>query len=774
MADMGWMSAIPDAAPHPATVSAAGAATQSNGAAGEFVSGNEGDWMAAIPDAAPQHIAPDQKGAPGGMARNIAAGLVDAGGALVNTLSDPFGNLVGKPLATGIQFAHDALAPVFGYERFPADVREKLLGDTVPQPGTKAMTAIAHGLGATPPEEVQPSTDMQSLVRRGVTNATLLGGMGPMAAFSGAAAPIGGDVAASAVTDWAKPAAELGGQMAAGATPSVAKTTLGVIASPVTSAARRVVPVALGSARERSVGRVLDRIVGGSTVENSPVGPLNLAQATNNPEVAARVDLAPSFNAGAKSSLDAAQQQAIQAQIGKIGAPATRSDASSAFTTSLREGRKVAGSEENRLWTVPKLAELPVTPDPVRGAVNEAVGAMDPVLRDSMPPRLRALVNRLNNAKDTTVRDLNGIRSDLEQVARTSNDGAERSMARTISDSFMKGMDQVPEIVGIPAVNTTASTETHFIPGVGDVPVQIGATAKPGTSPDPEIASAYQSARDYTRQMRTMFGAPDPSSLLARNAAGVPRVDASEGARRFFNFSNGSPEGPKSIAQLADFIDTLKAQPMAPKIAGQMRDSARSFVASALTDAARANEGQNFNPKTMQDFLRDNGPWIKSSGLFEKPQIDAATDLMSYADMLRRPEQLLRQSNSMTQPRAAREATFIDQVMSPWVRHLAAVVPLVGGAHQHGFLGGAIGTVLGGGFEHVVTGAETAMRDLMAQALMDPQVAQALRMKASAANRVMMPPVARQAIDAARGGVEAAITASQDQRRQPVRVGDAQ
>lgn len=885
-----------------------------------------------------------------GVARNVGAGLANAGAGMLNVASDPFGNLVGKPFVTMGMAAHDALAPVFGYERFPPDFRNAMLSDTVPQPGDRLVSGIANVTGLPGPDTVVPQGDAERLARKATTGAAMLAAGGPGAALAGGTGAVVGDLAASQAPDWAKPVAELAGNVAGGAAPGIASAGMRAVGRPIVGAVQRAAPIALNSSREASVGRTLDRVVGGSPVETSPVGPLNLAQATNNPEVAARVDIAPSFNAGAKSSLDSKQQQAIQDQIGKIGEPATKADASSSFTNSLRQGREIAGSEENRLWNVPELAQTKITPDPVKASVKSAIATIDPVLRSGMSPELKSLVNRLDEAKTTTLQDLNGIRSDIERIARNPmTDGGQRSMARTISGAFLDGLDKVPEIAGSPEIvaqppasGMPATTEapaalpsvsikgtnrapdtlhdwlianggvkdesgelaaadlggihhrgggrlvnpngmTHdaaregaveagFLPpnadlndfrtavqsqqpvyriseaadaanranqsrqggleshamfnATGDVqnmaqqmgarltsaevqkaaqlvaagehpeaaihqavwpsqdaalqqnaqissftnpgmpgatqaPLPVPLASRPAIQANPAIASAYQSARDYTRQMRSMFAAPDPAALLAKNASGIPRVDQSEGAGRFFNFSNGSPEGPRSISQLSDFIDTLKAHPMAGAAAKQMRESARSYVAAALTDAARANEGQNFNAATMQTFLRKNSPWMKSSGLFEQPQIEAATDLMNYAEMLRRPDQLLRQSNSMTQPRAARSATFIDSIMAPWVRHLVALTSTLGGMHQHGPIGAGIGMLAGGAFEKAVTGAETSMRTLMADALMNPELAQSLRMKAGGGNRMLMPTASRRAIDAARNGVVAGISEAQ-------------
>ena len=67
-------------------------------------------WAAfgGAPDTQPEQNAPVQPAAKTGMAANIGAGMVEGGAGVINTASDPFGNLIGKPLATLMVTGHDA------------------------------------------------------------------------------------------------------------------------------------------------------------------------------------------------------------------------------------------------------------------------------------------------------------------------------------------------------------------------------------------------------------------------------------------------------------------------------------------------------------------------------------------------------------------------------------------------------------------------------------------------------------------------------------------
>lgn len=164
-----------------------------------------------------------------GIGKNIAAGAGDAIGGAANIVTDPSGNLVGKPLATAIVFAHDALAPFLGYQRFPDDVRNMLLGDTQPQPGTTAVADTAHAVGLPSPDEVPASGPIERIARKVTGNALLGGAAAPAAAVPAAVGAVVGDQAAQAAPDWAKPAVELtGNALGAGA---AAKTGASVLAT---------------------------------------------------------------------------------------------------------------------------------------------------------------------------------------------------------------------------------------------------------------------------------------------------------------------------------------------------------------------------------------------------------------------------------------------------------------------------------------------------------------------------------------------------------------
>ncbi|WP_041249574.1 hypothetical protein [Gluconacetobacter diazotrophicus] len=181
-----------------------------------------GAHASAATTSAPQASAP--AAAPSGTGKNIAVGMVEGAGDALNVLSDPFGNLIGRPLATVGVLAHDLVAPHFGGKAFTPQERAELLDDGGDQVGTRAVNAGARAIGAPTPDQVSPSTGGAAMARdltRAATGAALLGpGAGVRGALgdavAGAAGMAGGHVADQAVPEssiW-RPTAEMVGQAA--------------------------------------------------------------------------------------------------------------------------------------------------------------------------------------------------------------------------------------------------------------------------------------------------------------------------------------------------------------------------------------------------------------------------------------------------------------------------------------------------------------------------------------------------------------------------------
>lgn len=225
MADLSWMDAIPNAAsatPPPSAPPAPSATGAPPNATGISPT-KDLAWMDSIPDAAPISTAPAPS-ANGGIIKNLAAGAIEGGSGVLNALSDPFGNLIGKPLATGLTFAHDALAPVFGYKRFDAHTRNFLTGDSVPQIGTQITEGVGKAMNAPSPSEVPATTPAEQMARAAGAGAVGLPALSPSSGWAakllegaaGAAGGAAGNLVHQSVPEWAGDAADLATNMAVG------------------------------------------------------------------------------------------------------------------------------------------------------------------------------------------------------------------------------------------------------------------------------------------------------------------------------------------------------------------------------------------------------------------------------------------------------------------------------------------------------------------------------------------------------------------------------
>jgi hypothetical protein len=151
-----------------------------------------------------------------GTVREIAGALPRIAGSVVDVLSDPYANLVARPLLVAGQTAYDFVAPHMGYNRLTPEDRNALYEDFGAQPGTRAIQTAGQTIGADP-YNIQGTTPAEKFVGnvvQGAGTAAALGPRGLAAPTAGAGAATGGQIAAENVADWLKPGAELAGSIA--------------------------------------------------------------------------------------------------------------------------------------------------------------------------------------------------------------------------------------------------------------------------------------------------------------------------------------------------------------------------------------------------------------------------------------------------------------------------------------------------------------------------------------------------------------------------------
>lgn len=637
--------------------------------------------------------------------RGITGNLSDYVNAAAGT---PFRMMTGEKTPEGVKLGFQGPAAAFnqGLQAEKAQHQELASRYPIASVGGELMGAAGTGVAMAP-----------ALAYRGAAAAApLLSKAGNVANYLGRNAAFGGATSEIAGGDPATGAGVATG--VAAAIPGVAKG-VSLLGAP----ARALSPLWSQAARQKSVQQNLGRAIEGAPIQTSPVGPLDLAQATGSPAAAAKVRYAQGIAPTEARGLQDAQAGAARGEIGQIGNATSAADNSAAGTQAIRDLARVSRQRERELWNNPALTDFMMQTTAVKNAVQAALRSIqkdDPGLMLGMVGPIRQAASGIGMLPvRANMQNINSFIGTLKAVARRPPPENARAgaLASRLVDAADKALDATVASSGAPSA----------------------------------VRSAYQTARDFTRERATILGTQDMRSVLARNPSGAYIADPSEGLRRFFNFSNGSIEGPQNVQQLIEFADKIKGAVLgrggqAEAIGAtrdQLRDAARGYVASALTQASRLGEGQNFNPKLMQDFLRQNGAWMKRSGLFDTKQIDAAERLMDYAGMLRRTEGLNPQGGSPTQARQEVAKTFIDQIMTPWVRRLGELGMMAAGGHAHGGMGAVAGGMAATATEAAFHRAEGAMRDMMASAVLDARVAKDLMMRPTRGNEGFLSPQAR-------------------------------
>lgn len=190
------------------------------------------------------------------LARNVAAGAVEGGTAILNAATDPFGTVIAPVVARIGGTAYDAGARVFGYPPMTPEQRNDLYNlaptDVAQQPlASRVVNAADTALPGPKIADVQPNTPTEQLARK-VAAASVAGGAGgPGAALVAGGGAATGDVAARLVPDWAQPGAELAGNVAGGVATSRALTPRRAVTSPerdalVASARDEGIPLSAG------------------------------------------------------------------------------------------------------------------------------------------------------------------------------------------------------------------------------------------------------------------------------------------------------------------------------------------------------------------------------------------------------------------------------------------------------------------------------------------------------------------------------------------------
>lgn len=431
-----------------------------------------------------------------------------------------------------------------------------------------------------------------------------------------------------------------------------------------------------GAGKQGVVGQILREASGDFTNDaaRSPIPgiTLNAAQATGNPGVAALTNtMAPDMAGTVRTPGQMVQGGKTPDQVSALARaivpgyageePQTLVNAAgSRGTQSIINLNDALRGTERSLWGAPALQSAALNGPGIAAGVAQDVAQYPASFRDAITgPQapLGAYIRELHElGPNASIADINSVRSRLLGAARSAASGPRpdavtAAAANRMASHIVDRMGVDPAIAGIPSVLTPPVTELHAIPGEPGVtvPVQIGSSATTATPPNPAALTAYQTARDFTRQFNQAKGYNEFNAILHPNSQGNMQGNPEKQFGQFFDLSGGTGAGLDRLSGLTRFArDSGHNIP-----ANEVEAAARDYVRAATLKAARGG-GQLtaagdpiINPATVAKVANTISPAIGQSSM-TSPLAPAMRDIGDTAQLLNRPATLRGDMNSTT------------------------------------------------------------------------------------------------------------------------------
>ncbi len=543
----------------------------------------------------------------GGIGKNVGAGLLDAAANLVNMATDPSGTL-GKIPATALVTLHDALAPVFGYNRFTDADRSSLLDDSGGQDGNKLVRAIGGAIGADP-SKVTANTDAERLVRK-ITGAAVLAPLvapgGAAAALAGGTGAAVGDVAAQAAPSWAAPAAELAGNVVGGGA---------------------AVPLARGTASAALAGEnALNRLVYGSEDGAAGMNRLTGTPVGGTPAPAAADAQAAAVNTG-PSTVGAAAASPEEAAMSPKEAAA---DQATAEMQKLLEPQEVGVADRNIYvpGVTPTMAEVEQSVNLAREL--KALGQAFPQVSQDA----REIAAASNDARQSYFQQLAGGPADIMRAEGDRSAQAEADLAAAWTDK--KAADITPIVnLGADILASPDGRRSVVVSNVNDVLGKL-LDGNGDAITDPEILYGVRKHIDDLLSKEAAAGNPQNIRAQANLLALKGELDGviEQAAPGFGQYL----ENYASASRPIDEMTALQA--VEPKLYDAQNRMTYAKVQQAMKQIVTARQADGINPyksisdETMQGLwnLRDD---LRRSAaaqeLARTPGSDTAQNLMDIA-----------------------------------------------------------------------------------------------------------------------------------------------
>ena len=473
---------------------------------------------------------------------------------------------------------------------------------------------------------------------------------------SSAAHDVGSGNTDNLAADTGKGAA-LGGVLSGVADPLA--TALQAVPNMVRGGISAVKSIGTGSGRDALAGQVLrEATTGGDpSFANSllPGMGVRTAQATGDPGIAAlERTIAP---AGVQNGRTSDQVSGlVKSLVGNdagIEPAVLAGQASSNGVDALNAARAATKQAETSLWS--GLNSGSFNGPGIAKGVTQDVAGMPASFRDAITgpnAKLNSFLTELHELPEgATIADINSVRSRLlgaARAARATGDNPTGAAAEQMAGSIMDRIGSDPAIVGAPARAVTAKVPNYPQPG-WDGPTAVVA---PAVQPNPELAAAYQAARDYTRQRAQTFGYGEFDNVFRPNSAGNVASNPQTAFGRFFDLSGGTGAGPDRLNSVVSLLRNT-GTPEANAAADQLTTASQNYLKTGLLKNARAGNGVDqagmpqYNLASLNSTINRQMPTISGTPMLAPvaPEVQGAGNA---AELLNRPAASRGDMNSTT------------------------------------------------------------------------------------------------------------------------------
>lgn len=589
----------------------------------------------------------------------------------------------------------------------------------------------------------------------------------------------------------------IGGVLGAAAPPIVAGA--GKILSPLVGLAKPF----FKSGQEQLAGKILNEATEGRPIipESAPTPGVSLTtgQATNDPGLLWMEKSLQQKNPSAAVQADTANNQAMIQAAGVIGNPKLAADSPDTIQTGIEAARDANQKIVRDTWQQAGVNDAtPLSTQPLKDDMAAHIASLPKADQAHVPQSSMTTLSSFD--ENEPLGEVQALRSDLQSQATAASRAGDYNKARILgglTDVVGKHTDD-PSIA---AAATSGQLEDMFSTASGSVqdaqkevanlnnkmtqlqaqkqtnPSVYGPNANDEKALQQQITDAqtrlqqaqdakaatldrmnavqqassgdnipaYQQARAETANFKQNFQQPAPvRNVLGVDKFGADKVPLSSVPDQFIRSGKGAPEAFQAFMNATRQADPATQQ--------ATFDAARNTFAQKFFDnvTSGATDQQGTNKivgSKVDDFLNDYKHVVNSS-LFTDAQRQTMQDIATSARMAARTAKFSPPGGGSPTYGYLEQGRFIDSLLTGWqkpvVKAAGAGLGAMAGSHLGplGTLAGAVeGNKLGAMLSKIPQEKTMA---ILQRAMLDPQLAQTLQMKANAFSQKAMNPAVYQ------------------------------